>query len=125
MLIIVHYQQLVSNTDEKRQMLPSQTMPDGPEQTQKNSIKKPPYQTLDQTRSLNTTRCTMTIFMGGRDGATFMIPSLLQTIHTFTHPLLSCFRRDSSMTPPKHLSLLPLSTIPAPHKNFYCTPDTP
>ena len=29
----------VSNTDEKRQMLPSQTMSNGPEQTQNNFIK--------------------------------------------------------------------------------------
>ena len=38
----------MSNTDEKRQMLPN-----GPEQTQNNSIEKPPYRTLDQTRLPN------------------------------------------------------------------------
>ena len=32
----------MSNTDEKRQMLPHQTMPKDSEQSQNNSIKKPP-----------------------------------------------------------------------------------
>ena len=68
-------------------------MPSGLEKTQNNSIKKPPKATMSNLRpnkitqdSLNTARRRMTIFMRGRDGDTFMIPSLLQTIYAFTTP---------------------------------------
>ena len=51
----------MSNTDEKRQMLPRQTMPNdakqsrtNPEHFHKKATKKLPYQTSDQTRSPNT-----------------------------------------------------------------------
>ena len=59
-----------SNTDEKRQMLPLQTMPNGPEQTQNNSIKSHRKATVSNLtpnkitqHSLNTTRCTMRKFL--------------------------------------------------------------
>ena len=65
-----------------------------------------------------------------RDGDTFIIPSLLQTIYAFTPTLfLNCFRWDSSITPSPHLNIFHCyphqPPLPLPHKNFCCTSDTP
>ena len=103
-----------------------------PEQFHKKATKKLPYRTKITQHSLDTTRCTMTIFIGGtnRDGDTFTMTSLLQTIYMpLPTLLLNCFRRDSSLNPPPHLNIFhcyphqPL--LPPPYKNFYCTSDIP
>ena len=69
------------------------------------------------------------MLMGGRDGDTSH-PSYKQfmPLPPPPPPPLSCFRRDSSVTPPPHLNISPLhhsTPLPPPHKNFYYTFDTP
>ena len=124
----------MSNTDEKYQMLPSLTMPNDPEQTQKNSNRKPPksYHILDQTRSPNTRSRppgvrTMTIFIRGtnRDGHTFMIPIFLQTIYAFTHPLQERLLNDPTTPLKTPFTATPINHPCPPHKKFYCTSNTP